>query len=526
MIPDKLSEPSSDDGALPRRLGSYVLVCRLGEGGMGRVYLALSREQGRVRPCVVKRFGNPRSDFTPEQIEENRLRFRREAAISMALSHPCIARTHHCVDQGDEFYLVEEFVDGMTLEHLGSSMAERDEHFSLPLAAYIAGELARALDYLHEFRGVGLIHRDLSPSNVMFSKRGQVKIIDFGIAKATFAADIVSRPHVLIGKPTWTAPEVIAGQAADRRADLYALGLLFWSMLSRRFPDGQRAGWCPWPGPSTFNLDVPPALDSIVLTAIHRDPGNRFQTAREFFEAVAPFSASPEHGQGVLAHLVSCFRPSQDERAFADAVRRGRRLILATDRPRSALCSPGRRRLALALLVALPMLAAGVGASRKSKSALPPAPVVHAPAEGQKETAVGEGSAPAAKATSSPAPTASPPAASTPAPAPSPRAVARRRRSVQKAPTVPSAGTSLLSATAMLDEAVEAISQGDTVSALALARASAKAHASPAAFVMVGRLLFESDPAEARAALESALELSPADQEAEKLLAALARRTR
>ncbi len=198
----------------------------------------------------------------------------------------------------------------------------------------------------------------------------------------------------------------------------------------------------------------------IARTAIHKDPANRFQTAREFLGAVAPFAHGPSDDQAVLALLVSRFRPTHQEPAFADAIRRGRH-FLPTRLRSSGLPSrsPGRRRLALALLVVTSMLAAGVADPRRRRS----------------------------------------------------KRVALARHD----------GSPIVSAGAMLDQAVEAIFRGDTTSALTLARASAKARPSPDAFIMVGRLQFSRDPVEAKMALEAALALSPAHPEAIKLLTAL-----
>jgi serine/threonine protein kinase len=307
-----------------------VLASYLDEGGMGRVYLALTRSRRGEQLCVLKKFGNPRSRFSAEQVRENQERFRRESEISLALLHPCIGRTLSSVADGPESYLVQEFIDGMTLDQLVSSLTTDSEHLAIPLVAHIAAQIARALDYVHDYRGLGLVHRDLTPSNVMLAQSGDVKVIDFGIAKATLADDSLTRPHVLVGKPLWTAPEVVDGQKVDRRADLYALGLLFWHLLSRQDPEGHLdASGGSLPPPSTFNPEVSSAIDGIVQRAIHANPNRRFQTAAEFLDAISPLIPPGYDGAKALAHQVYRYESALKKEAIAGDVARARPLLAA-----------------------------------------------------------------------------------------------------------------------------------------------------------------------------------------------------
>lgn len=523
MIAQEAAESSSDESEFPRRLGRYVLVCHLGEGGMGRVYLALSKTGRKEKLLVIKRFGNPRSHFTEQEIDENKHRFRREAQITVALAHPCIARTFDSVDQGARAYLVQEFVDGMTLEYLNASMTSENDRFPIPVAAYVVGQVARALDYLHDFRGLGLIHRDITPSNVMLSKDGEVKVIDFGIAKATESADVLTKPNILIGKPIWTAPEVLAGRRPDRRADLYSLGLLFWSMLAGRTPNGQPAAADSLPHATTFNLDLPQALNNVVVTAIAKDPNERFQTAREFLEAVAPFMPGRSRGAIDLASLVTRYQPVLEKQFLAEVVSRGRPLLASV-----AIDTRPRRRSRLISILVLPVVGAlGVGIIFMKKPSLPvrqallsrpPGPVAPPPIASESQPVVppDDLSRVAAEAVPVPARPAKPPAGL--------RTAHLHPNPAANIPLPPSPKPAGRSAEDLLDQAVEALSRGDSTRALALARASGSAHPSADAYILIGRILFETDPAAAAAALETAVRLAPGNRDANRLLGAIKQR--
>ncbi len=531
--PEPGEASSTDPGAgFPRLLGAYVLLGRLSEGGMGRVYLALSRQDGNEQLCVIKRFGNPGAHLTARQTRENRQRFRREAKIAMAILHPSVARAFRYVDDGAQPYIVQEFVYGLTLEHLGAAMAKQDEHFSPALAAYVVGQMARALDYLHEFRHVGLVHRDLSPSNVMISHLGEVKVIDFGIAKATLVDATLTKPHVLIGKPGWIAPEVIAGQKPDRRADLFALGLLLWYLLAGRRPDERESAVPHLPAPSTFNLSLPPGMDDLVMKAIDQNPDRRFQTARAFLESVVPFMPASDRGPADLAELIKRFHPTLARQFFAQALRSGRRLLERAQEPRA----PRWHRLAWLGLPVLAVLALSRITQRLPPHGPPARPAQLAPPRVSR-------SAPPEVATAVPGawPAAAPrPGSALALPAaplianPTPAVPHSRAPAAPAAPAFPPPSEvkpppprrltpppdSTL-APSLLASAIQAFARGEADRALRLARASAKRRPSPEAFLLTGRILFQTEPEQARAALQNALRLSPDDPDADRLLAVL-----
>jgi serine/threonine protein kinase len=536
----------SSENAFPRLFGSYVLVSHLGDGGMGRVYLALTRtEDGGERLCVVKRFGNPRAHFAPDQVEENKERFRREALLTMKLDHPSIPRTFTWVHREDQAFLVQEFIRGVTVEYLLSRMAAADEHLPMPLVAHIVTEIASALDYLHQFRGWGLVHRDLTSSNVMCSLAGAVKVIDFGIAKATLAADAsLTRPNILVGKPLWTAPEVLEGQHPDRRADLYALGLLFWCLAAGRNPERDlpddsttSGGATTLPPPSTFNLETSKYIDELVRKAIDCNPERRFQTAKEFIEAVAPIIPTAYQGQRELATTLSRYQPALQNKFFAEVVGRARPLL------DQAAPLPSKRRKYLVVLVVPALLVAAVVATyfRFPSSAASRVPVsLPAPTSPTPPSVIPRISAapPVANILAIAQKTPSSPSTSQPiAPTPtevrarshSPRvqsepSIAREPRRhdeppEQSQPTLPSTE----SAQSLLDAAIVATTRREIPKALSLARASVRAQPTTAGYLLLGRLLLASDPPGARDAFEEALRLSPGNGQAKNLLRQLNR---
>jgi serine/threonine protein kinase len=514
-------EASTNETVFPRRFGRYVLACQLGEGGMGRVYLAIERSDPAERLCVIKRFGNPRARFTPEQIDENRERFRREAQITMALAHPGIARTFSYSDDGRASYLVQEFIRGVTLDYLLSQLSA-DEAVPVPLSAHIIFQLAEALHYVHDFRGLGLVHRDLTSSNVMFSRAGEVKVIDFGIAKATLSSEdnTLTKPNILVGKPLWTAPEVLLGMKPDRRADVYALGILFWNLLAGRDPEGQLAAGSQLPSPSAVKPGISRHVDEIVAKATSKSPTDRFQTAREIRDAIAPLIPSAYPGQRELAALLAKYEPVLEERFFQEVLDRARPLLgddTSPPRPRRKLLLPTL--LGAAALVAFGVVAATsrFGIHRTSEQPplhqvpLPPPPLLRTvPAPTTPPIPSPEPPSPPPQPTTQPSPTPHP---RTPTPVPRARSATDRPTASPQRTLRPAADSAALLASAM-----EATADGDATKALRLARASIEVAPSSAAYILVGKLLSRSDPTAARAALQAAVHLNPEDTQARSLL--------
>jgi serine/threonine protein kinase len=208
-----------------RKVGSARIVREIGRGGMGVVYEAF--QEGLDRPVAVKAL-DTRLARSKEIVE----RFRREGRAYARLRHEAIVQVHDLVEKEDGLYLVTEFVDGADLAHI---LAQGG---ALPpdCVALIGARVAEALDYVHFNR---LIHRDVKPANVMVSRDGEVKLMDFGIAKGEEDSSL-TRHGMLVGSPSYMAPEVLAGEEGDedqeKAADVWALGVSLYELLTGEKP--------------------------------------------------------------------------------------------------------------------------------------------------------------------------------------------------------------------------------------------------------------------------------------------------
>ena len=211
--------------SFPQRFGPYVLLRMLGAGGMGDVYLALAGKSGMERPCVVKRLAQ-------HSTSEDGERFRREANLARKLSHGAIAQTLSVDEIDGELVIAQEFLHGCSLSSLLATCLRQRENLPTLLALHVVREVARALAYAHE---QGVIHRDIAPDNVILTFSGEVRLLDFGIAR-TATDSRLTRPGWSVGREAYAAPEVAAGASGDPRSDIYSLGVLLWQLLARRPP--------------------------------------------------------------------------------------------------------------------------------------------------------------------------------------------------------------------------------------------------------------------------------------------------
>jgi TolB-like protein/Tfp pilus assembly protein PilF len=274
------------------RLGPYEILAPLGAGGMGEVYRA--RDQRLGREVAVKVLPAEYA-ADPERLK----RFEREARATAALSHPNILAVHDVGTHEGVSYLVEELLEGESLRE----RLERDD-LSLGEALRIAGEIARGLAAAHE---KGIVHRDLKPGNVFLTTHGTVKVLDFGLAKLmprvtadeaetlSTAATATTRLGGVLGTAAYMAPEQARGKPVDRRADVFAFGVVLYEML---------AGERPFRGSSGTEVmaailtDEPAPLPAAVGRCLAKDPGRRYQRAgevRSVLEAVqSGAAAAPE----------------------------------------------------------------------------------------------------------------------------------------------------------------------------------------------------------------------------------------
>lgn len=293
--------PSAGKAGWPDRVGDFHLLKVIGQGGMGVVCLGLQDYPKRL--CAVKLIDRRASSLLVE-------RFAREASIGTHLHHPAIAQVYgHGVD-GNFAYLASELINGFTLRQLFTASGRAGTHASdwlldaltrlsdtggitLPWGGQngpmqtlltVARQLASGLAHAHEQE---VVHRDIKPSNVMLTFRGDAKIIDFGIAlQMEHGTERLTRTGVFIGTHEYAAPEQLRGESAmiGPWTDTYSLGVTLFEMLTHQLPFqcsnlGERivrSHHKPECGPRAYNPNVPPALDRLVLKALHPDPTHRY----------------------------------------------------------------------------------------------------------------------------------------------------------------------------------------------------------------------------------------------------------
>jgi serine/threonine protein kinase len=316
---------SSDDDGYPRPFGAYTLLAKMAPGGMGALYLAGRGEPGMEKLCVIKTVLPHLAD------KEYVARFRDEAKVVVRLSHGnlvpvidagTVASFH--AGGGEELYLAMEHIDGKDLRAVWNRCAKRGIAFPVDVAVYIARELCRGLHHAHGFGGMKLVHRDVSPPNVLLSYFGEVKLTDFGLASSTLKTEHTA-PGIVYGKISYMSPEQARGEPLDGRTDLYAVAVMLWELLTGRqlYPAGEpdliqrvRDGFVDPPSlvANKPRLDgtlrVPSALDAIVVKALARDRTLRYADCEALRVALAGFlaqTAPTTDASSVAAFLAELF---------------------------------------------------------------------------------------------------------------------------------------------------------------------------------------------------------------------------
>src|SRR5499425_2711178 len=221
----------------PRKFGKYHLLAPLAQGGMGALYLATAGDSFLEKLCVIKTVLPHLADA------EYVARFRDEAKVVVKLSHGNLVPVFDAGQVGGEMFLAMDFIEGKDLRAVWNRCAQKGTAFPIPVAVHLIKELARGLAYAHSFEGLSLVHRDVSPPNVLLSYSGEVKLTDFGLASSTLKLEKTA-PGIIYGKVSYMSPEQSRGEPLDGRTDLYASGIILWELLTGRqlFPSGKPPG--------------------------------------------------------------------------------------------------------------------------------------------------------------------------------------------------------------------------------------------------------------------------------------------
>ncbi|MBK7826593.1 serine/threonine-protein kinase [Nannocystis sp.] len=282
-------EAATHHDEFPRGFGKFVLLREMARGGMGALYLAAAGEHGGLEKlCVVKTL---LADADADEDGALGRRFFDEARVVVRLNHANLVQVFDVGAVEGQLYLAMELVDGKDLRAVWNRCAQLQRRIPVDIAVFVVRELLRGLAYVHDAMGLGLVHRDISPPNILVGYRGEVKLTDFGLAKSVLRSEITS-PGRVLGRFNYLSPEQARGQAVDRRTDIYAAGIVLWELLTGRqlfsasvASHGATLAAARDPfvrAPSELVPEIPDGLDSIVLRALGTEREQRYQTADRF----------------------------------------------------------------------------------------------------------------------------------------------------------------------------------------------------------------------------------------------------
>ena len=285
-----------------QKVGKYQVAEALGRGGMAEVYKAYQESLDRyVAIKVMHSFLADEEGFLA--------RFQREARAMASLNHRNIVGVYDFDVQEGMYYIVMEFVSGGTLKDRLSDLVKSGDQMPLEESVRIAMEVGDALAYAH---GRGMVHRDVKPGNIMLDEQRHAVLTDFGIAKI-LSGPTVTATGAMIGTPAYMSPEQGLGQPGDERSDLYALGVLFYQMVTGRLPYDADTPLAvilkhvndPIPQPAELNTDIPPEIHAVIIKAMAKNPAERYQTAVALITDLQSAAADSDLDLGAAVALSS-----------------------------------------------------------------------------------------------------------------------------------------------------------------------------------------------------------------------------
>jgi|GEM_PF-785961 len=330
MSPPQTTLPVSEFPSVPLLLpyGQYVLVRKLAEGGMAEIFLAkLLGADDFERNVVIKRM-LPHLSSIPDFVEM----FREEARLAAKLSHPNIVQIQELGFTEGCYYICMEHLAGEDFSTTLRLAGRKRQYVPFPVVLRVLIDAAQGLHYAHEFcnasgQPLNIVHRDISPSNLYLTYQGQVKVLDFGIAKAESRL-VNTRTGVVKGKYMYMAPEQAQGKEVDRRADVFALGVSLYEALTHVRPFSRENDLAvlnallqgEFKRPCELRPDLPKALEAIVLKAMAYNPGDRYPTAEAFAEDLEAFLGENLSLSGT-SHLGAFLRGHFGEERFTERTR-------------------------------------------------------------------------------------------------------------------------------------------------------------------------------------------------------------
>jgi serine/threonine-protein kinase len=279
-----------------QRIGRYLLTKKIGKGGMAEIFKAEEEVSGGHRRVVAIKRLFPKLSADREFVGM----FVNEARIASSMFHPNIVQTYDLINYGSYYYIVMEYLEGLDLEEFVLMKGPGGLVLPLDEAAYVVHEVAMGLSYAHKGGARpadgAVVHRDISPGNILLDVDGLVKVTDFGIARAMQYASF-TKPGVLKGKYEYMSPEYVKGKNFDGRADLFSLGVVLYELLTGENPFAAVMPKEIWekivkydpPKPSKISSEVPKALDVVVARALSKDPEKRYRTGEEMAAVLVSF---------------------------------------------------------------------------------------------------------------------------------------------------------------------------------------------------------------------------------------------
>jgi serine/threonine protein kinase len=274
----------------PRTLGRYELLYVLGQGGMGEVHLARTTGVAGFEKLYIVKTILPQVKADPQFVE----RFQHEAKLVTHLTHASIAQVYDMGETDGTMYMAIEYVPGVDLARVQDRVRANQAQIPIPVALYICRQMLEALGYAHRKPGtdgksMGIVHRDVSPQNVMVSYEGEVKVIDFGLAKSA-ARSKATLPSTVLGKLGYMAPEQALAKEVDARGDIFSAGIVAWELLTGRplyeggtLPETMARMANPKiPSIRALRDEVSEGVESAVMRALQVDPNDRYARADEF----------------------------------------------------------------------------------------------------------------------------------------------------------------------------------------------------------------------------------------------------